>query len=122
MKFYLSTISRLFWHHFGHLRIVDVDEFGLEVRVLPVQSCVACARLWMTLTPVTIHGHEIYPATKATRYHALRRQVFVRDAVAALGAPQRGEARRVRRSDGSVGLERVKRFSDYRMRRPLERY
>lgn len=127
MDFDISAISRAFWHHFRHLRLVDVDRFGVEVRVLSVMSCGACRRLWATLTPVTIHGHEIYPAAKAERYHALRAQAFLRDDLlpddeAAPGAPAKRGARRAELEGEAYSLQRVKRFTDYRIRRPLERY
>lgn len=123
VDFALSAVSRIFWHHFKHLRLVDVDRFGVEVRVLALSSCLACRRLWDTLTPVTVHGREIYPALKAERYDALRRQAFLRDDLTSFDVAAQGPAERGARRDGeSVGLQRVKRFTDYRIRRPLERY
>lgn len=112
-----DAISRMFWHHFAHLRVVETDRFGNFVRVLQLGSCEPCRRLWATLTPLTIEGREIFPAHVAERYNALGRGVYVRADVDAPKVAQRPKA-----ATEAVSVQRVKRFTDRELRRPVERY
>lgn len=119
MDFDINGISRAFWHHFTHLRVVDVDDQGIEIRVLAVTSCIACRRLWDTLTPVTIGGREIFPAARAERYRPFGRQAFLRDDHLAGAQPRRSAAEL---QAEPVSYARIRRFTDWEARKPLERY
>lgn len=113
----MKLLSRLFLTHWTHLRVVDVDENGVEIRVLSPTTCPACERLWDTLTPVTVHGREVFPASRAERYNVFRRQAYVRSDFRDLRA-----AKVHRPVDEPASVARVRRFTDWEARRPLERY
>lgn len=117
VDFDLDTITSAFWHHFSHLRVVDVDDYGIAIRVLTPNTCRACARLWDSLTPVKVHGREVFPASRAERYSVFQRQAFVRSDL--MPVPVRATGHEL---DEPLSVARIRRFTDRELRRPLERY
>lgn len=117
MDFNLDSVGRAFWHHFSHLRVVAVED-GIEVRVLSVRSCIPCRLLWETLTPVSVHGREIYPASRAERYRPFGKQAFLRDDLVVAEVEEGSRAKPVE----PHSYTRVRRFTDWEGRRGLERY
>lgn len=117
VDFNLDAIGQAFWHHFSHLRVVDVDDYGISVRSLSPQTCRACARLWDTLTPVKVHGREVFPASRAERYNVFQRQAFTRTDYGMIPVMATGHE-----LDEPLSVQRVRRFTDWQARRPLDRY
>jgi len=121
VNFATSRTTRLFWSHVGHLRVRGYDREGRAVRVLSVESCAGCRRLWGALQPVAGTGfparQAVGPAGLYIRLLGYELGVEVRAAREA--GPHEVGAERA----GSPAVRRLNEFTQERARRArLEHY
>lgn len=117
MEFIGGRSTKPFWDHVAHLAVRHVDEDGVPCRVLEVGTCMACKALWATLTPRSGRG---FPAPVADGMAG----VYVRSDVMRV---REDAAKAATSADAPIDREplsvmRVRRFTEFKARRPLERY
>lgn len=115
MNFKGGNGTKLFWAHWAHLAVRHIGEDGIPARVLDLSGCLACRRLWTVLTPVR---GEKFPCEVAGGLGGL----YVRADVVAPPETRRMPVDGGAHDREEVSVARVRRFTDWQGRRPLERY